>query len=51
MQAISEDQIKALRSIFQKDFGKDLDETTAKSMASWLLNYFKLIVDIEKEKL
>ena len=50
MQAITEKKIKELMMILQKAYGRDIDEATAKRVADWLLIYFKLITDIEKEK-
>lgn len=50
MQTISKEKIEELRIIFKKEFGKSLDDATIQRVAGWLLNYFILIVDIEKEK-
>lgn len=50
MQTISKEKIEELRVIFKRDFGKDLDEATVKSIASWFVGHFKLIIEIEREK-
>lgn len=50
MQVITEEKIKGLMIIFQKAYGKNIDEATAKMIAGWLLDYFKLVIAIEKEK-
>jgi len=46
---IDEEKIEELMVIFQRDLGKTINKAEAKIMADWLLDYFKLIVEVEKQ--